>query len=136
MSHGRREGDGWEKAPCESLQTSVGGLRSQYKRLAQSPLLNGTERSPHFETFCASFGLSLYEVTESLNWIPASNFLARRSRLLKMIMNVISARIFELHISLQSWNESNYGRVGRNQLPRDGWSRLTSLFTEVSVIVI
>lgn len=95
-----------------------------------------TEESSHFETFSASFGLSLYEVTESLNWIPASNFLARRSRLLKMIMNVISARIFESHIVLQSWNESNYSRVSRNQFPRDERSRLTSLFTEVSVIMI
>ena len=74
--------------------------------------MNDTERSRHFETFFASFGLSLYEVTKSLNRIPASNFLARRSRLLKIIMNGISARSFELQIVLQSWSESNCNQIG------------------------
>ena len=89
----------------------------------------------HFEILSGSFGLSLYEVTKSLNWIPASTFLARRSRLLKMMIKVIPARSPDLHIVLQSWKESNWG--GRSyQIPRDSHARLTSLFTDVSVIVM
>lgn len=64
--------------------------------------LDDTGASQHFEILCASFGLSLYEVTKSLNLIPASIFLAKRSRLLNMMMKVIPARILELHIVLQS----------------------------------
>lgn len=91
----------------------------------------------HFEMLCASFGLSLYEVTKSLNWIPAFIFLARRSRLLKMMMKVIPSRTFELHIVLQSWNESSYDQVGRSyRIPCDGRGRLTSLFTEVSMMAM
>jgi len=93
-----------------------------------------TEMAQHFEILCVSFGLSLYDVTKSLNWIPASTFLARRSRLLKMMMKVIPARSPDLHIVLQSWNESNWD--GSYQITRDDRTRLTSLFTDVSVIVM
>ena len=82
--------------------------------LVQLSILNDTEANQHFDILCASFGLSLYEVTKSLNWTPASIFLARRSRLLKIMMKVIPARIFELQIVLQSWNESNYNRADRS----------------------
>ena len=82
--------------------------------VSASSVSNDTEGCRHFATLCASFGLSLYEVTKSLNWIPFSIFLARRSRLFKMMMKVIPARTFELHIVLQSWNESSYNQVGRS----------------------
>lgn len=96
---------------------------------------NDTEVAQHFEILSGSFGLSLYEVTKSLNWIPASIFLARRSRLLKMIINVMPARSPDLHIVLQSWKESNWD--GRSyQITRNDHGRLTSLFTDVSVMVV
>ena len=57
--------------------------------------------------------------------------------MLKMIMNVIPARSLELHIVLQSWNESNCDGDGRSyQITRDNRARLTSLFTDVSVVVM
>ena len=119
--------------PSELLSKVCNYNVSGLARLQYS-ILNDTEVNQHFEILWASFGLSLYEVTKSLNWIPASIFLARRSRLLKMIMKVIPARTFELHIVLQSWNESNYNRVGRSYwIPCDKRGRLTSLFTETSV---
>jgi len=98
-------------------------------------MLNDTEAAQHFEILSGSFGLFLYEVTKSLNRIPASIFLARRSRLLKMIIKVIPARSPDLHIVLQSWKESNWN--GRSyQITRDNHAPLTSLFTDVSVVVM
>ena len=64
------------------------------------------KESQHFKILCVSFGLFPYEVTNFLNWIPASIFLVRRSHLLKMMMKAVPARSFELQIDLQSWNES------------------------------
>ena len=53
-------------------------------------------------------------------------------------MKVIPARSRELHIDLQSWNESNWDGVGRSyQTPRyKRYAQLTSLFTDVSVMVM
>lgn len=54
-----------------------------------------------------------------------------------MMIKVTPARVFELHIVLQSWNESNYDRVRRShQILRYKRLRLTSLFTEVSAIAM
>ena len=86
--------------PGELLSEIYDHNASESARLCWT--LNETGASQHFEILCESFGLSLYEVTKSLNWIPASIFLAKRSRLLNMMMNVIPARILELHIVLQS----------------------------------
>ena len=86
--------------------------------VSASSVSNDTEGCRHFATLCASFGLSLYEVTKSLNWTPASSFLDKRSRLLKIMVKVIPARTLELHIALQSWRESNCDRIHRScQVP-------------------
>jgi len=98
-------------------------------------MLNDPELAQHFEILKGSFGLSLYDVTKSLNCIPASIFLARRSRLLKMIIKVIPARSPDLQIVLQSWKESNWDSWSY-QITRDSHSLLTSLFTDVSVAVM
>ena len=56
---------------------------------------------------------------------------------MKIMMKVIPESTFELHIVLQSWNESNYDQVSRShQIPRDERARLTSLFTEGSAIMM
>lgn len=95
--------------PGELLSEVYDHNASESTRLGKTS--NDTGVDLHFEILCASFGLSLYEVTKSLNWIPASIFLAKRSRLLNMMMKVIPARILELHIVLHSWNVSSYNRV-------------------------
>ena len=53
-------------------------------------------------------------------------------------MKVIPARSRELHIDLHSWNESNWSGDGRLcQTPYGKYyGKLTSLFTEVSVMAV
>ena len=64
-------------------------------------------KTSHLVTFSASLDCSLYDVTNLLNNIPESNFSARRSNLFRSRMMVMLSSSFELHMVLQSWNESS-----------------------------